>query len=81
MQSFLMAQMIQIRHVPDEIHRALTAKAAASAMSLSDYLLAEVPRVAERPTLDEILARARELPPVETRESSADIIRRGRDAA
>ena len=76
-----MAKMIQIRHVPDGVHRALTVKAAESGMSLSDYLLAEVTRVAERPTLDQVLARARELPPVETSESSADIIRRGRDAA
>jgi plasmid stability protein len=74
-----MAKMIQIRHVPDEVHRALVAKAAAQGLSLSDYLRAEVTKVAERPSMDEVLARIRELPPVAVRESSAEVIRRWRD--
>ncbi len=72
-----MAKMIQIRHVPDEVHRALVAKADEQGLSLSDYLRAEVTKVAERPSMDEVLARIRELPPVEVSESSADVIRRG----
>jgi antitoxin FitA len=72
--------MIQIRNVPEDVHRTLKARAAQLGMSLSDYLLAEVTEVAERPTLEELVARLRQRPPVEDVESSADIIRRHRDA-
>ena len=49
--------MIQIRHVPDELHRKLKARAALEGLPLSDYLLREVQRAAERPTLDELRQR------------------------
>jgi len=49
--------MIQIRHVPDVLHRQLKSRAAQAGMSLSDYLLSEIRQVAERPTLDELRAR------------------------
>lgn len=52
-----MASMIQIRNVPEAIHRKLKARAALAGMSLSDYLLAEVRRLAERPTLEELRQR------------------------
>jgi len=52
-----MTTMIQIRNVPDELHRRLKSRAALAGMSLSDYLLAEIRQVAERPTLDELRAR------------------------
>jgi plasmid stability protein len=48
---------IQIRNVPDALHRHLKSRAALAGMSLSDYLLREMRRVAERPTLDELRAR------------------------
>jgi len=46
-----MSKMIQLRHVPDDLHRKLKARASLEGLSLSDYLLQEVRRVAERPTL------------------------------
>jgi plasmid stability protein len=49
--------MIQIRNVPDSLHRRLKSRAALAGMSLSDYLLSEIRQVAERPTLDELRAR------------------------
>ncbi|HYA71824.1 MAG TPA: hypothetical protein VEF36_01570 [Roseiarcus sp.] len=52
-----MSTMIQIRNVPDALHRQLKSRAAMAGMSLSDYLLGEIRRVAERPTLDELRAR------------------------
>lgn len=52
-----MAVMIQIRNVPDALHRQLKSRAALAGMSLSDYLLGELRQVAERPTLDELRAR------------------------
>ncbi len=52
-----MATMVQIRNVPDALHRRLKSRAAVAGMSLSDYLLAEIREVAERPTLEELRAR------------------------
>lgn len=52
-----MPKMIQLRHVPDELHRKLKSRAALVGLSLSDYLLQEVRRLAERPTLAELQAR------------------------
>jgi plasmid stability protein len=52
-----MPKMIQLRHVPDDLHRRLKARAALEGLSLSDYLLAEIRRVAERPTLTDLRAR------------------------
>jgi antitoxin FitA len=51
--------MIQIRNVPDALHRRLKSRAALAGMSLSDYLLSEIREVAERPTLEELRARLR----------------------
>lgn len=48
---------LQIRNVPDAVHRTLKARAALSGMSLSEYALAELSRSAERPTRTEILDR------------------------
>lgn len=52
-----MSTMIQIRNVPDTLHRRLKSRAALAGMSLSDYLLNELREVAERPTLEELRAR------------------------
>lgn len=49
---------IQIRDVPDEVHAALRAQAAAAGQSLSAYLLGEATRIARRPDLDALLRRA-----------------------
>ena len=52
-----MSAMIQIRNVPNELHRRLKARAALAGMTLSGYLLHEIRRVAERPSLEELRAR------------------------
>jgi antitoxin FitA len=52
-----MSKMIQIRHVPDELHRKLKVRAAERGMSLSDFLLAEVEEIADRPTVAELMER------------------------
>ncbi len=51
--------LIQIRDVPDDVHRTLKARAAAEGTSLSDYVLREVTRVARSPTPEELDARIR----------------------
>lgn len=47
----------QIRNVPSHLHRELKARAALEGMSLSDYLLRELRRALERPSLNEIRKR------------------------
>jgi plasmid stability protein len=54
-----MSHMVQIRNVPDEVHRTLKARAAQAGMSLSDYLLKEMKLVAARPTLEEVMKKIR----------------------
>lgn len=72
--------MIQIRNVPDELHRTLKARAAKSGMTLSDYLLSEIEQIAKKPTMKEWLDRVAKLEPVEVDEPPAVTIRRMRDA-
>ena len=72
--------MIQVRNVPDSIHRVLKARAATEGMSLSDYLLVELRKIAETPSLREFSERLRRRKPVSTSISPADIIRMERDS-
>ena len=81
MHAFSMARkMIQIRNVPEELHRKLKARAAQAGMSLSDYLLREIRLVAEQPTVEEMFDRLRRLPPVELPVSAAQMVREDRDS-
>jgi plasmid stability protein len=75
-----MPSMIQIRHVPDPLHRKLKARAAQEGRSLSDYLLREIQCIAERPTLEELQERLAGLSPVNPRVPPARIIREERDS-
>jgi plasmid stability protein len=59
-----MTTTIQIRNVPDLLHRQLKSRAALAGLSLSDYLLGEIRQVTERPTLDELRARLQRRPGV-----------------
>ncbi len=73
--------MIQIRNVPDEVHRTLKVRAAEAGMSLSDYLLKELERIAAKPTMEQWLERVRSLPPVDiSTEEIVKGIREDRDS-
>jgi plasmid stability protein len=74
-----MGKMIQIRNVPDSLHRQLKARAAMAGMSLSDFLLNEIRQVAERPTLDDLRARLQRRSAVAPSVSPAEVIRAERD--
>ena len=74
-----MGRMIQIRNVPDALHRKLKARAAMAGMSLSEYLLREIRQVGEKPAHEEMLERLRERSAVEGSASAADIIRERRE--
>ena len=75
-----MSRMIQVRNVPDSTHRTLKARAAMAGMSLSDFLLAELRGLAERPTVTELRERVRNRSHVAAGVSAADAVRRERDA-
>lgn len=72
--------MVQIRNVPSELHRRLKARAALAGMTLSDYLLREIRRVAERPSIEELRARLQERPAVRPSVSPVRALRAERDA-
>lgn len=74
-----MTAMIQIRNVPDALHRRLKSRAALAGMSLSDYLLSEIRQVAQRPTLDELRARLARRPAMTFSVSPVQAIRAERD--
>ena len=75
-----MAKMIQLRNVPDDLHRRLKARAASSGQNLSDYLIAEIRAIAERPTPTEMRYRLLSRAPASVRESAARAVRAERDS-
>jgi plasmid stability protein len=74
-----MSTMIQLRHVPDDLHRKLKARAALAGMSLSDYLLREIREMAERPTIAELRTRLDRRTSVRPTLSPAKAVRAERD--
>ena len=74
-----MPKMIQLRHVPDALHRRLKARAALSGLSLSDYLIREVRKIAAQPTAEEMRERLRQREPYGGTTSPTDLVREERD--
>lgn len=64
-----MGKLVQVRDVPEAVHRTLKARAAQSGISLSDYLRGELALIASRPTPEEVRQRLRERTPVALPES------------
>jgi len=75
-----MSVMIQIRNVPDTLHRRLKSRAALAGMSLSDYLLQQIRDAAERPTVDELRARLARRSTVTLSVDTADAVRAERNS-
>lgn len=78
--AFHMSVMVQIRNVPTELHRRLKARAALAGMTLSDYLLHEIRRMAERPSVEELRARLRGRSAVTPSMSPVRAVRAERDS-
>lgn len=76
-----MSRMVQVRDVPDEVHRTLKSRAALEGRTLSELLRDELTRLAARPSRTEVLKRIGERRPVPLDEPSAATVRRMRDAA
>jgi plasmid stability protein len=75
-----MSKMVQLRNVPEALHRKLKARASLEGMSLSDYLIAEIRRSAERPTVAELRERLARRSPVSPRVPPAEAVRAERDS-
>jgi antitoxin FitA len=75
-----MAKMIQLRHVPDGLHRQLKARAAMAGLSLSDFLVREVRKIAEQPTPEEMAERLRQREPYRGKLSPTRVLREVRDS-
>jgi len=75
-----MSKMIQLRNVPDALHRLLKARAALSGLPLSDYLIREVRKIAEQPTPEEMRERLRGREPYRGKVSPTEIVRTERDS-
>lgn len=75
-----MSKTIQLRNVPDALYRSLKARAAVEGRSLSDYLLAEMKEIAERPTLAEFRRRLHRRKAVAVELDTARLVREERGA-
>ncbi|MGH3850815.1 MAG: FitA-like ribbon-helix-helix domain-containing protein [Pseudonocardiaceae bacterium] len=71
--------MLQIRNVPDDIHRLLKSRAAMEGKSLSELALAELTRSLERPTRRELIARVQARERAVVSQPPADVLRAERD--
>lgn len=76
-----MSRMVQIRNVPDTLHRKLKGRASHAGQTLSDYLLTELERLAIRPTRDEMLARLHSRKRVTLKTPASTVIREARESA
>jgi len=76
-----MSRMVQIRNVPDALHRKLKVRAADAGQTLSDYLLAELERLAARPTRAEMLSRLHSRRRVTLKTAASTVIREERESA
>jgi len=70
-----MGTLVQVRDVPDPVHRKLKARAADRGTSLSEYLRQELERIAETPTTEELRQRLAKREPVRNSETAAETIR------
>jgi antitoxin FitA len=74
-----MPKTVQIRDVPDEVHRILKSRAAREGMSLSDFIKRELERTTGRPSMLEWLESTKEGKPIRSSKSAAQILRELRD--
>lgn len=76
-----MSKSIQVRNVPNALHKRLSMLAAKAGMSLSEYLLGELSAHAAMATPEEMRERLRSRKSVKLAESAAVAVRKERDSA
>lgn len=72
--------MIQVRNVPPKLHQELKVRATRAGMTLSDFLLRELERVADEPPVEDVLRRVRARGRLALPEPPSEVVRRARDA-
>lgn len=78
--SMRLMKTLQVRNVPDATHRELRTRAAASGLSLSEFVLEELERVASKPTIADVMRRAASRAGGPSTETIVAAVRAGRDA-
>ena len=73
-----MSKMIQVRNVPEKLHRELVRRARKGGQTLTDYIRGILEREVARPTMDEVLERIRKRPRVKLEKPAAEYIREER---
>lgn len=73
-----MGRMVQIRNMPEPMHRRLKARAAEAGLSLSEYLMRELKRSADQPTMEEMLERLKQREPFRPKTPPAKALREER---
>jgi plasmid stability protein len=71
--------MLQIRNVPDDVHRRLKSRAALAGMSLSEFALAELQRSLDRPTRSDLVEQLTARPRRRYRTAPSALVRHDRD--
>jgi antitoxin FitA len=74
-----MGRMVQIKDVPDDVHRVLKARAALAGLTLTEYARRSLEEAARRPSREELVAELSAIEPVDTGETAADALARVRD--
>ena len=74
-----MGKMVQIKDVPDDVHRILKARAALAGLTLTEYARRSLEEAARRPSRDDLVAELSAIEPVDTGETAADALARIRD--
>lgn len=74
-----MSKMLQIRNVPEDVHRRLKSRAALAGTSMSDYVLRGIRQSLERPTREELFARIARLPPIDVDPSPSEVLQEARE--
>ena len=75
-----MTAMIQIRNVPEPLHRRLKIRAAEEGISMSQFLLREIERSLDRPRRQDVLEAIRNQPKVVLGETPAEVLYQERDS-
>jgi hypothetical protein len=75
-----MATTILLHHIPEALYRELEARAALAGLSLSDFLMRELRKIAEQPMPEEMLQRLSQREPYTGKLSPTEVLRRERDS-
>jgi hypothetical protein len=74
-----MSKMIQVRNVPDRLHRELVRRAQERGQTLTDFITELLRREVARPPAEEVFDRIERRRPVILSETPAEMIRRERE--